>query len=224
MRGVYRRLLGKGSSHRAIFTDLYLSGADPSTWPNSDARERFIELAASIGVESVIDAGCGVFGWASDLNGEGVKVTGIDIVGEIVSANASLFPTVIFRQSDITRDPTPQADLIICRDVLVYFSFRSALRTLRNFIRSGSTYLLATNHDVVEENEDQPTGYWRPLNLLKPPFSFPKPWMVIPDPSPNDRRKMLALWSIDELAKLGVAAGPPPSGDAEDPARLTPSE
>jgi len=46
---------------------------------------------------------------------------------------------------------------------------------LRNIRRSGSAYLLVTTFPDRKENVDIITGNWRPLNMEKPPFNFPRP-------------------------------------------------
>ncbi|WP_106134847.1 hypothetical protein [Mongoliibacter ruber] len=42
-----------------------------------------------------------------------------------------------------------------------------------NFKKSGAKYLLTTSFINHPTNTDIQTGYWRPINLTQPPFSFP---------------------------------------------------
>jgi len=41
---------------------------------------------------------------------------------------------------DITSDPLPRADVILCRDCLVHFSLADAQAAIGNFARSGSAH------------------------------------------------------------------------------------
>ena len=70
--------------------------------------------------------------------------------------------------------------------------------------KSKSTYLLTTTFKKQSVNYDIVTGDWRPINLLKKPFNFPKPIMVIEENSPKGykkewRGKSLSLWRISDL-------------------------
>ena len=81
--------------------------------------------------------------------------------------------------------------------------FEDALAALKNIKRSGSRYLLTTTFTERDSNMDIQTGQWRPLNMLKPPFSFPSPIMIINekctegDGSWGD--KSLGLWKISDI-------------------------
>jgi hypothetical protein len=45
---------------------------------------------------------------------------------------------------DLTRDPLPKVDLVLCRDCLVHLSFDDIYESLDNLRRSGSMLLLTT--------------------------------------------------------------------------------
>ena len=66
---------------------------------------------------------------------------------------------------DITRDALPRADVILCRDCLVHFSFKDIFAAIDNFKKSQSRYLLATTFIAFSENLDVATGEWRRLNM-----------------------------------------------------------
>ena len=62
--------------------------------------------------------------------------------------------------------------------------------------------LLVTTFQEHRCNEDIVTGGWRPLNLQKPPFSFPAPLWTIWDGSRADGTypdKALALYRVQDL-------------------------
>lgn len=64
----------------------------------------------------------------------------------------------------------------------------------------------------IEHNEDIQTGYWRPINLGKAPFFFPKPLFLLHEAGGGAQGsyadKSLGLWEIDSLdASLDVHVG-----------------
>lgn len=66
-------------------------------------------------------------------------------------------PGVRFVQCDITRDPLPRVDLILCRDVLAHLAFAEISAALANFKRSGSHWFLTNTFIGREENIDSKT-------------------------------------------------------------------
>lgn len=129
----------------------------------------------------------------------GIDYTGADVVAELVERNRTLYggERRRFVVSDITRDALPRADVILCRDCLVHLPFRHVRAALRNFRRSGSTYLLATTHANVLANEEVATGDWRKLNLELRPLSLPRPARLLVEDA--ELGKCLGLWKLAEL-------------------------
>ena len=109
-----------------------------------------------------------------------------------------------FVHGNIARDELPRADVILCRDCLVHFSFEDLASTLRNFKRSGSAYLLATTFVEHQINLNIETGGWRPLNMQQPPFGFPAPLRAIDEKCLHTggiyADKRLALWRLADIA------------------------
>jgi hypothetical protein len=97
----------------------------------------------------------------------------------------------------------PKADIIICRDCLVHFSFNDVFSALRNICRNESTYFLSTTFSKHKRNSNIYTGSWRPINLVVPPFSLPDPILLIKEGCTDDGAadKSLALWKIEDIAK-----------------------
>lgn len=100
----------------------------------------------------------------------------------------------------------PKADVILCRDCLVHFSFADIELALSNFKRSGSRYLLTTSFIDWEMNADISTGGWRPLNLQASPFLFPAPMAMVDERCMHSggiyQGKRLALWELESLPEL----------------------
>ena len=165
-----------------------------------------IALLRKIGARTLLDAPCGDFNWMDSVAGAVDSYTGIDIVEELIArvAQRHAGERRTFLCRDFTRDPLPRADVILCRDALVHFSFADVRAALRNFRRSGSRYLLTTTFIAHERNENCWTGSWRMLNLERGPFRFPTPLALIderrPLPDGRDSGKRLALWQLESIA------------------------
>jgi hypothetical protein len=195
--GIYkRRVWGDGESR---------SGPGSGLLRTEPIRADLTVLVRSLGVRSLLDAGCGDFHWmqAADLGLD--TYIGIDVVGELVEECAVRYarPGVRFAQVDITRDPLPRVDLILCRDVLPHFSYADIHRAIRNFVDSGSRWLLTNTFVDRQENVDIVTGEWRPLNLECAPFRLPAPSRVLDEYCHHSggiyADKRLLLWALDAL-------------------------
>ena len=107
-------------------------------------------------------------------------------------------------EMDITTDGLPQADLVLCRDCLVHFSYEQIFRALKNFKDSRSEYLLMTTFAGRQSNSDIVTGDWRPLNFRISPFNLPEPFKVINEKCTEEggryADKSLALWRLADVA------------------------
>jgi SAM-dependent methyltransferase len=190
--------------HREVFTGIYDSnewGSEESRSGTGSTRERgahfreaLLDLLERFAVRSIVDAPCGDFNWMRDVVSERHAYTGIDIVEALIARNRTEHGAAnhTFRCADLTRDPLPAADLILCRDCLVHFSYADIHAALANFRRSGAKYLLTTTFDDAE-NVDIRTGGWRRLNLQAAPFSFPPPLATIDEFAPG---KKLSLWKL----------------------------
>jgi hypothetical protein len=58
---------------------------------------------------------------------------------------------------------------------------------------------LTTSFPQSPRNRDIPTGFYRPLNLEKPPFVFPAPLRVIDDGVHVGQKLTLCLWERTAL-------------------------
>jgi hypothetical protein len=213
-RGLYLRLLPR-PDHREVFSRIYRSNewGDPESvsGPGStrargeDFRDDLAELLERIGARVLLDAPCGDFNWIEPVADRMERYVGVDVVPELVEKNQELHGggRRSFACADLTRDPLPRADVVLCRDCLVHFSFADIRAALGNFRESGSTYLLTTTFLDTRRNLDIRTGGWRELNLEEAPFRFPPPLALVDEKCTHSggryRSKRLALWRIDSL-------------------------
>ena len=94
----------------------------------------------------------------------------------------------------------PCVDLIICRDCVQHLTDHDVFKLFANIKRSKSRYLLLSNYPQSMENNDidqiYSTARITYRNLLRAPFNFPEPLLVIDEGFDS---KALTLWQIDDL-------------------------
>lgn len=182
------------------------SGLGSGTEATAGLRASLPGLLAATGARTLLDVPCGDFSWLSTLPLD-LDYIGVDIVDLLVTRNEATYggPDTRrrFLRRDLTSDPLPRADLVLCRDCLVHLSFANVFAAFANLRRSGSTWLLTTTFLEHEVNGDIEDGDWRMLNLQHPPFNLPSPADVLVEGCIEGdgayADKALGLWRIDDL-------------------------
>lgn len=163
-------------------------------------------LIKKLKAKTLLDASCGDFLWMQYvIRNTNVQYIGADIVKELIENNQKKYSreNIEFQKLDIIKDTIPYADIILCRDCLVHFSFKDISSVLKNFKQSQSKYLLTTTFTNHTNNKNITTGYWRPINLQFPPLNFPEPLTTINeectecDSEYSD--KSLGLWKLKDI-------------------------
>ena len=210
---LHKQWLMQHGSVQGLFTHFYESnfwGNDESrSGPGSTAssaanlRAELPRLLGKLDVQCMLDAPCGDYNWFQHVERPShVRYIGGDIVQPLIDRNQSVFGrnNVEFITLDITRDELPDADLWLCRDCLIHFSYRDIYKALANFLRSNITYLLATTHPLNHVNRNIPTGHFQMLNLQRPPFNFSPALLLIDDWVEKTNMRQLGLWHRQTLA------------------------
>ncbi len=157
-------------------------------------------MVARLGVRTLLDAPCGATRWLPAL--PGVAVIGVDIVPAVVE-QACLETGGDFRLADLTSDPLPRTDAILCRDFLVHLSFVNIAAAVANFRASGATWLLTTTFTGWDANADCADGDWRALNLTRAPFDWPPPVEIIDEGCTEGdgawADKVIGVWRLADL-------------------------
>ena len=163
-------------------------------------------LFRELGVGTLLDVPCGAYGWIAPVTRAVAAYVGADVVPELIAENTHRHADAAhrFELLDLTRDPLPPADLILCRDCLVHLSIDDALAALRNVAKGSASYLLTTTFAFCTQNEDIVSGDWRPLNLERPPFDLPPALRLVEEHTPEGggafADKALGLWRVSDLA------------------------
>jgi hypothetical protein len=171
-------------------------------------RRELPKWMAAAGIRSIFDAPCGDYNWISDIiKTSDVVYRGGDIVTEIIRSNHSQFAVadrVSFDVFDILKDPLPEADAWLCRDVLFHFPNDAVAAVLDRFCSSQIRYLLTTHFSNTAEHKDIRFGGYRPVNLCRPPFNWPAPSTLIFDgDGGSESDRYLGIW---QNPRFGSAA------------------
>ena len=163
-------------------------------------------LCKKLEVRTLVDAPCGDGNWIASLPLGHERYIGLDIVPSVISDLSRRFakePSREYRVTDLTAQPPPEADLLLCRDCLVHLSFENIARVITGFQSSRSKWLLTTHFTEQKRNSDITDGDWRPLNFCKAPFRWPTPDLIINEDcveaEGSYRDKSMALWKLSAL-------------------------
>ena len=199
-----------GAFREAFRTNLW--GGESRSGPGSSAEQTsrlqtlMPALCQRLGVRRLLDVPSGDFSWMANVDLQGARYIGGDLVPEIVERNRSCHARADreFVTLDLTRTPLPAADLLLCRDCLVHLSHADVQAALGNIARSPVSWLLTTTFPAEPENVDIVTGDWRPIDLTRPPFGLPEPTELLNEGCIEQggafADKSLGLWPVSVLA------------------------
>jgi hypothetical protein len=208
--------LRRQSEQALIFGEMHAShaaqGHASSSGPGStleqthELRQRLPLLLQHLRAQSLLDVACGDYFWQRHTRFGVRHYIGTDVLDLLVRANRSQFGTeaVSFLVRDARTDALPACDVILCRDYLVHLCHEDLRRVLRNFVASGSRFLITTTFPGRPARPDIRNGEWRPLNLCAPPFSLPAPLYLINEKCTEGggafADKSLGVWRLGDLA------------------------
>lgn len=181
------------------------SGTGSSLDSTERLRASLTPLLRSLNARRLLDVPCGDFNWMSHVDLSGIEYIGGDIVESMIEANRERYESAArsFMRVNVTSGPLPDADVILCRDCLVHFSFANIIAAFRTMKTSGAQYLLTTTFIDRQVNKDIVDGDWRPLNLEQLPFLLPAPQSVILEDCTEEggayADKTLAVWRVSDL-------------------------
>ncbi|MDH5530817.1 MAG: hypothetical protein OEY05_12340 [Paracoccaceae bacterium] len=168
------------------------------------------------GVKTFIDAPCGdwTFMQAVDLSML-TSYIGCDISHALLDANQAEFgtDTTTFRFLDITCDPLPKGDMLMCRECLIHLRDVNRWAFFENFAASQIDWLLLTIDYVSGNIPLTADGGHQNFNPMQAPFNLPDPIEIIPesddavdpnqlgDPNvgPWKRKRAMGLWSHNQI-------------------------
>lgn len=177
------------NSSSAVFSDIYARGewgkdangkgtsGSGSSPENAKIYVEFLrDFLQKNHIQSVVDLGCGDWQFSRLINWDGIQYIGLDVVQEVIEKNTKEFSSsnISFRKSEDARSDLPQADLLICKDVLQHLTYKDISTITAQFNKY--RYCLITNDvdplTLTCENKDIPRGHYRVLDLTKTPFKL----------------------------------------------------
>ncbi|NGX48354.1 MAG: hypothetical protein K1000chlam3_01745 [Chlamydiae bacterium] len=180
------------------------SGVGSDMEQTETIRREMPALLERFNCQVMVDASCGDFYWMRHVDLPVSQYIGVDIVKPMILVNQKAYGDNkhSFLHLDISRQMVPKADIILCRDALIHLSYKDIDRAIKLFKKSGSKYLLTTSF-LSRSNYDVPSGEWHPINLMKPPFNFPKPLVIMNENCTEGEGawsdKSLLLWKLSDL-------------------------
>ena len=192
--------------HKEIFEEVYRNGTwgDGSGTGSSEAvtrpyREFIEDFLRRHQVRTVVDVGCGDWQFSRHVAWGDVRYLGLDISPTALS-RARRFESgqITFREGDARRDPLPEADLLVAKDVLQHWSNDDILEFLPRL--PAFRFALITNGfptarlDRTNQPRKASAGY-RPIDLAAPPFSLQGRYVL---DYMGDEPKRVFLWTRPE--------------------------
>ena len=209
-----------GVNNEEIFKEIYKtnfwkgdgtrSGPGSSTESTIKIRQEIPEIIKKYNIKYILDVPCGDFYWfAKIIKKLQIEYQGGDIVNEIIESNNLKYKkkNIKFKKIDITFDKIPQADLLICRDLIFHLSYSDINKLFLNLKKTNIKYILVSWHDLEKHNIDNKnirTGSFRFIDLFKDPFSFEKNFeKKISDPEyPKSYiNKVMYLFKLENFIK-----------------------
>lgn len=197
-------------SHESIFTEIYqrnswgstesVSGMSATLSRTELIRANLPAIFQTLGIQSVVDIGCGDWNWMRNVDLSGVSYLGVDIVEPLIEHLQSLYttPTIRFQKMDVFTEPPETADLWLVRDVCGLYGYDEIKQLVQQFLTSESRFIAITTIDGCE-NQDSLPGTWRALNLRDAPFNLPEPVCAIDDSQQWFRTKKLVVFSYGAI-------------------------
>jgi len=201
--------LGAGDA-KEVFTNIFRK----NWWNNTESRSGWgaeLKRTASIrrelpdfaqrhGLGSLLDAPCGDFNWMRHVQWPaGFRYIGADIVPDLIAENRRKYSTVEFLELDVLRDPLPEVDAWLARDLMIHFPDTAIWTALDQFRRSSIGTLLATTYPNARQNSDIRFGQVRHINLCAAPFNLPLPFEILREDDDPVTGRVIGAWRRSDI-------------------------
>jgi len=152
-----------------------------STLKNTQAYRAYLaDFLKQHNIRSVVDVGCGDWEFSQEIDWKGITYTGYDVVKPLVEQNQKKFGTksIKFVHGNCVHLDLPQADLLICKDVLQHlplneiFSFLKQLSKYKYCLLVNDIHNVGFADGIASKNMEISAGQYRPIDLTKPPFNL----------------------------------------------------
>ena len=187
-------------------------GPGSTLWYTQPIRNQLVPLLKKNNINSMLDAPCGDFQWASKVEfPEGFDYLGGDLHESLIQRNKRLYNNN-FMVIDITKDKLPSKDLIFVRDCLFHLTDELKFKFFKNFLSSNFKYILTSNHPRHNYNKDVSSfmdGHFHEnINWELPPWNFPKSIDTIIDYDETNSNfsyypyRTMELWTFEQIKSV----------------------
>ncbi len=195
----FRKILAENTPEK-VFRFIYeqnlwgnkesVSGRGSSSDQTKILIKEIPKLIKKYHIKSILDIPCGDFNWMRNVVNDNLTYIGGDIVGSIIKKNQRQYKrkNIKFIKINLIAGSLPAADLLICRDCFVHFSYEDIKKSLSNIRKRKIKYLLVTTYTERTRNRNILTGDWRPLNMEIKPF-YLQPVRIINESSTERNRR-----------------------------------
>jgi SAM-dependent methyltransferase len=198
---------------KTVFDEIYeknkwnskesVSGVGSTLRKTKKIREFLPEIIKDNGIKSILDAPCGDFNWMKEVDLNGTKYIGGDIVKPLVDKCNETYESEdrTFVHLDISSQELPNVDAILCRDCMIHLPNEKVLEVLRNIKKAGIRWALLTTYPEVEKNKKIKEGSWRKVNLQAEPFNLPEPTALYNEGETGwNAGKYIGVWDFTKLS------------------------
>ena len=196
LTNTFNRIYAKGEWARDV-TGRGTSGTGSTLEITREYRAYVEDFVRKHAVTSVVDAGCGDWGFSRAIDWGDASYLGVDIASDVIEAVRTRHETgrIRFQVGDITEE-LPAADLLISKDVPQHLSNELVHKFIRNNLRKGKyKWVILTNDRGDSQNQDIQSGGYRTIDLAAPPFDV-KGLIDLPITFETETRKTTSLLNL----------------------------
>ncbi len=172
-----------------VFTDIYQRGVwgrnqngegtsgGGSTLESTEVYRKFLQqFLSEYNIKTVVDAGCGDWGFSHLIDWSGIDYIGYDVVKNVIKNNQKKFnkENIQFITRNFINKQLPSTDLLICKEVLQHLTLEDISTFSTQF--HNFKYCLITNDidpvTMTAPNIQINRGSYRVIDLTQPPFSL----------------------------------------------------
>ena len=202
---------------QSVNEDISVSGNGSRISTTNNLRKELKQLILKYNIKTIVDCGCGDFKYLSEmkefLHDNIEAYIGIDVVEELININNEKYGNskIKFICQDISETSVRNADLVICKEVLIHLPTQKCINFFNN-IKKGAKYILTSSYRKLCEPYKSKNitmnsysyfklGACYCLRLFEEPYNFPGPLEVITEVDGDNDKKMY-MWDANDIPDL----------------------
>lgn len=181
------------------------SGIGSTMEHTTGVRSYLMDVFKKYSIATMVDAPCGSLAWMPEVvqRFPNISYTGLDVVCDLIKSHQHRFQRFHWRFycADLCTQELPKVDLIFSRDAMQHVPFTCFKSFLANVRKSGSKYLMIGSYiKSTQPNRNIALGDYYDVDVMKPPFNFPKPLEIFAETYiPNEPQKHMLLYQTSDI-------------------------